>query len=129
MNKSRIYTAVNADEVKPGAIGYFGNTLTDLDTRIEVGRLEEVLRITGANYQNRFINMNGLLWALFYPVECSTLQRMVNDIAEALNLIPESAEVVSRLEERKILALHSILCEERHCDDLMALAAKKEGDV
>lgn len=110
MNKSKIYTAVNADEVKPGSIGYFGDTLNDLDLRIESGRLEEVLCIRGITLANRFVDMNEVAWSLFYPVECSTVQKMVNDIAEALNLIPESTEVVSRLAESKILRIHEILC-------------------
>lgn len=45
-DKSKIYTVVNADEVKIGSKGYFANTILELETCVELeaslNELEEI---------------------------------------------------------------------------------------
>lgn len=69
-DKSKVYTAVNADEVKVGSKGYFADDLYDLKYAVEnddTGKLHELTYIEDTTYTNRFrsnINHN-----LFYLVE------------------------------------------------------------
>ena len=54
-DKSRVYTALNADEVKPGSKGYFANTVEDMKKLVSRGTgLKEVFKIEPEDYSYRF---------------------------------------------------------------------------
>lgn len=111
MDRSRIYTAVNAEDVKPGTLGFFGDTIDSL----EQGLMEPpnwLQSIKGTNTPERFESSEGFTWGLFYPAEQGAVDRLAADIIGALHLSGESAKAVAQLPGRKILALHQILCEE-----------------
>lgn len=51
---SRVYTAVNADEVKVGSKVIVGNNLSELKYRFESGAITTIAHIRDENYNNRF---------------------------------------------------------------------------
>lgn len=71
-DKSKIYTVVNADEVKIGSKGYFANTILELETCVELeASLNELEEIFSKDISYRFkpVNNNGISYMLFYLVE------------------------------------------------------------
>ena len=71
-DKSRIYTVVNADEVKLGSIGYFADNIYSLQQAVQYnekgyfGKVEDIQD----NYTGfRFVADNGACFSLFYLVE------------------------------------------------------------
>ena len=74
-DKSRVYTALNADEVKPGSKGYFANTVEDMKKLVSRGTgLKEVFKIEPEDYSYRFaITLRTehelMAFNLFYLVE------------------------------------------------------------
>lgn len=71
-DKSKIYTAVNADEVKVGSKGYFADNLTDLKALVadeSADRFNEILHINPSDNNYRFSFSAGNNYALFYLVE------------------------------------------------------------
>ncbi len=68
-DKSRIYTAVNADELKVGSKCIFADTLTDLEYAVENGyEAVRLAHIRSKNYMGRFCE-NDEAWGLAYLVE------------------------------------------------------------
>ena len=71
-DKSRIYTMVNADEVKLGSVGYFADNIYSLQQAVQYnekgyfGKVEDIKdNCTGF----RFVADNGACFSLFYLVE------------------------------------------------------------
>ena len=66
-DRSKVYTSLNADEVKIGSKGYFANVLAYLKTYVgsETNSLEAILT---EDHQNRFY-FDGRSYNLFYLVE------------------------------------------------------------
>ena len=71
-DKSRIYTMVNADEVKLGSVGYFADNIYFLQQAVrhnEKGYFGKVECIKGISTGFRFVADNGICFSLFYLVE------------------------------------------------------------
>lgn len=69
---SRVYTMLNADEVKEGSKGYYADSLVNLKTRVEAEdslAYGEVTRIHDKDRLYRFRIDNIIDEAFFYPVE------------------------------------------------------------
>lgn len=69
-DKSKVFTVVNADELKLGSIGYFANSLQSLKTQVEQEEdtATTLIRVApGNNYP--FIEESGNEYFLFYLVE------------------------------------------------------------
>ena len=69
-DKSRVYTAVNADELKIGSKCFFADSLGELRSYVEGDCTEGVLKeIVGENEEERFISEQGSWWHLAYLIE------------------------------------------------------------
>ena len=69
-DKSRIYTAVNADELPIGSICVFANTLGGLRTYVECGYAKCTLKVVADEHEEaRFGNEQDLFWCLAYLIE------------------------------------------------------------
>lgn len=69
--KSKVYTAVNADEVKIGSKGYFSDSLACLMKYVtveDIGSFSSIVHIADASEEHRFY-CEGSHWNLFYLVE------------------------------------------------------------
>ena len=68
-DKNKVYTMLNADEVKAGSKGYFAEKLKDLRAIVsEEGDLRALVDVLGEEYERRF-DEGGNIWNLFYLVE------------------------------------------------------------
>lgn len=71
-DKSRIYTVVNADEIKLGSTGYFADNIYSLQQAVQhndkecFGKVEDIKDI-GTGF--RFVADNGACFSLFYFIE------------------------------------------------------------
>lgn len=70
-DKSRVYTSVNADEVKVGSKGYLANSLESLKEFVSNGThlLDEISEIVSSKCTDRFSDKNELKYNLFYLVK------------------------------------------------------------
>ena len=69
-DKSRIYTAVNADELPIGSICIFANTLGGLRTYVECDCAKCTLKVVADEHEEaRFGNEQDLFWCLAYLIE------------------------------------------------------------
>ena len=69
-DKSRVYTAVNADELPIGSICIFANTLGDLRTYVECDCAKCTLKVVADEHEEaRFGNEQDLFWCLAYLIE------------------------------------------------------------
>ena len=70
-DKNKVYTALNADEVKVGSKGYFADSITELKNKIkdEDEEFSEVGKVYTENNVYRFSDSNGLDYSLFYLVK------------------------------------------------------------
>lgn len=73
-DKSRIYTMVNADEVKLGSVGYFADNIYSLQQAVQHGNIDtgyfgKVVDIKDIGTGFRFVADNGTCFSLFYLVE------------------------------------------------------------
>ena len=71
-DKSKVYTALNTDEVKTGSKGYFANNIANLKDKVELSNLSlfEVTEILDESDKFRFKSeVTGELFNLFYLVE------------------------------------------------------------
>ena len=69
-DKSKVYTALNADEVRIGSKGYFASTIADLRITVEGDwTLRDVKVIRDDNWVSRFEDDNGDYYSFFYLVE------------------------------------------------------------
>lgn len=101
-DKTKVYSAVNADEVKPGSKGFVGDTLFGLREKVEGGperfSIVEVVDINKDNVPSRFCVQNDgyETWNLFYlvkepepkkPRPYRDTAEMLLDFRERFNLI------------------------------------------
>lgn len=93
-DKSKVYTVLNADEVKIGSKGFFGDYISGLKNNMEDGKIFTVRKIWGENYFTRFQAEDGTNYALFYLVEepeeekyrpYENTDEMVEDFKERFN--------------------------------------------
>lgn len=69
-DKSRVFTALNADEVKVGSKGYGSDTMEDLKSKvITEAELLELAKIQGEDSILRFTDSLNRAYSLFYLVE------------------------------------------------------------
>lgn len=69
-DKSKVYTTVNADEVKVGSKGYFADTLSELKNCMSNGRNYRKIKNIANEYNSfRFLDNEDHVWGLFYLVE------------------------------------------------------------
>lgn len=69
-DKSRVYTAVNADELPIGSICIFANTLGDLRTYVECDCAKCTFKVVADEHEEaRFGNEQDLFWCLAYLIE------------------------------------------------------------
>lgn len=71
-DKSKVYTALNADDIKVGSKGYFANNIANLKDKVELSNLTlcEVSEILDESDKFRFKSeVTGELFNLFYLVE------------------------------------------------------------
>ena len=72
LDKSRIYTVVNADEVKLGSAGYFADNIYSLQQAVQHNDKEcfgKVECIKDIDTGFRFVNSDGSCYSLFYFIE------------------------------------------------------------
>jgi hypothetical protein len=67
-DKSKVYTALNADEVRIGSKGVFGNTLKGLKIKVKNNKLEKLTCINSEGCYERF-KPEGDACSMFYLVE------------------------------------------------------------
>lgn len=87
-DKTRVYSACNADEVKVGSKGYFADSISELKRKISEG--DEPLTLTkicGEEAATRFTTLSASVYLLFYLVEepKEKVYRPYNDTAEMPN--------------------------------------------
>lgn len=69
-DKSRVYTVLNADELKVGSKVIVGDTLTELKENVEDNSRYDILeKIFNEDYLERFNIRGGGCWSLAYLVE------------------------------------------------------------
>ena len=69
-DKTRVYTASNADEVKVGSKGYFADSISDLKKKVNEGKeLFILVKIFGEEAAARFSVFAASSYILFYLVE------------------------------------------------------------
>lgn len=69
-DKSRVYTALNADELPIGSICIFANTLGGLRTYVECDCAKCTLKVVADEHEEaRFGNEQDLFWCLAYLIE------------------------------------------------------------
>ena len=100
-DKSRIYTVVNADEVKLGSAGYFADSIYSLQQAVQHNDKEcfgKVDCIKGTNTGFRFVADNGTCFSLFYFIEepkekelrpYKDTDEMIDHFCRHFNLIPQ----------------------------------------
>lgn len=67
-DKSRVYTAVNADELKVGSKVIVADTLRDLKEMVEDGYAQTLTNIRDDNYINRFEVDSSSIYSIAYLV-------------------------------------------------------------
>ena len=70
-NKSRVYTALNADELEVGSMVIVADNLKDLKAKVLDGYEDmqhRLIKIGEERFQNRFFTTENLAWALAYLV-------------------------------------------------------------
>ena len=83
-DKTRVYTASNADEVKVGSKGYFADSISDLKKKVNEGKeLFILVKIFGEEAAARFSVFAASSYILFYLVEepKEKIYRPYDDIA------------------------------------------------
>lgn len=71
-NKAKVFTALNADEIKIGSKGYFADTLENLKDVVEhehSGYYGKLVEIKNESYECRFSLNDNYNYSLFYLVE------------------------------------------------------------
>lgn len=147
---SKVYTAIDADKIRVGSIGYGADTIEMLKERVESdseGARYTVKQIMPDNNMFRFATANGsdaLFSALFYLIE-EPKDNTLNDDT-VLDYLNEHEEVIQKyLKEHNYISLDSQEeCDEYYnerinndpdvmrCDDITAddvVALGLEGDV
>ena len=87
-DKTRVYTVLNADEVKVGSKGYFADNISDLKRKVDEGDEPLTLvKICGEEAAVRFTTLSASVYLLFYLVEepKEKVYRPYNDTAEMPN--------------------------------------------
>ena len=70
LNVEKVYTTLNADEVKPGSLGYFADDLETLERMISSGSTLKMLeKVNDKRAAARFKSLNENSYCLFYLVE------------------------------------------------------------
>lgn len=98
----KVYTTLNADEVKVGSKGYFADDLTALKEQVSSGELvQELAEVKNESNKFRFITEDKCAWQLFYLVEESkedilcTEQELVRWLAEGKGLYKDCVDICS----------------------------------
>ena len=68
LDKSKVYTAVNADELKVGSKVIVANTLCDLKERVENGHVQTLTEIRDDDCINRFEVDSSSIYSIAYLV-------------------------------------------------------------
>lgn len=87
-DKTRVYSACNADEVKVGSKGYFADSISELKRKISEGDEPLTLvKICGEEAATRFTTLSASVYLLFYLVKEpeEKVYRPYNDTAEMPN--------------------------------------------
>lgn len=101
-DKSRIYTVVNADEIKLGSTGYFADNIYSLQQAVQHNDKEcfgkvDCIKDIGTGF--RFVADNGSCFSLFYFIEeqeekklrpYKDTDEMVDHFCQHFNLIPQN---------------------------------------
>ena len=99
-DKSRIYTVVNADEVKLDSVGYFADNIYSLQQAVQHNDKKffgKVVCIKGISTEFRFVADNGISFGLFYFIEepkekelrpYKDTDEMIDHFCRHFNLIP-----------------------------------------
>lgn len=111
-DKSRIYSALNAEDVKVGSKGYFARTIANLRVAVEIGLfLETVTDIRDDRYESRFCDNKGGFNNFFYLVDepegvklrpYKDTKEMVDDFCERFNLLKQSYKLPTMWVQSKI---------------------------
>lgn len=100
-DKLKVYTALNADEIKPGSKGYFVDTLENLKDVVQNERSKyygEIKEIEAESYGCRFCKKDSYGYSLFYLVEepkkkelrpYKDTDEMIDHFCRHFNLIPQ----------------------------------------
>lgn len=85
-DKSKVFTALNADELRPGAVGFCGDSVEALKANKEAGESVFLKQVLGEEEVYRFGLHNGLFYALFYLSHYLDKAGKASCIAEALGI-------------------------------------------
>ena len=88
-DKSKVYTALDADEARIRSRGYFANNIAELKRAVENNKedyLSKIERILEDGFMCRFAAENGACYPFFYLIEESkeTWSRPYKDLNEML---------------------------------------------
>lgn len=118
-DKTKVYTALNADEVKVGSIGYVADSIYELREAVEAGpdsvAMSKITMINNDSCSNRFIiqNSSQLAYNLFYLVEGpkEKMPRPYIDTAEMLRDFADRFDLLSHDDRLPAMWLkHSHTC-------------------
>lgn len=108
-NKSKVYTALNADEVKIGSKGYFADTIHSLRSQAQTETIElmTLTKITPDYNMNRFCT-DSVSFVYFYLVEEPKEKKFrpyatEEEIMEAINLKGGAVWIKSKYSDVKYL--------------------------
>jgi hypothetical protein len=68
-DKSKVYTALNADEVIVGSKGFFGDSILQLEDNMQIEKIHTVRKIWDDDKYFRFQTEEGACYSIFYLVE------------------------------------------------------------
>lgn len=109
-DKSRVYTAVNADELKIGSECMFADSLGELRAYVECDYTEDVLKgIEGEHEEERFISEQGSGWHLAYLIEppAEKKYKPFESVEEAMKAIKAHGGWVKDSERNRTLLVHA----------------------
>lgn len=77
---NRVYTAIEAEQVKVGSVGYFADSLDDLKTCVLLGKDQpsKLIGVGPSGCTYRFNSEDGIAWNIFYLASDSEKELCTN---------------------------------------------------
>ena len=109
-DKSRVYTAVNADELPIGSICIFANTLGGLRTYVECDCAKCTLKVVADEHEEaRFGNEQDLFWCLAYLIgpPAEPKYEPFENVEEAMRSIRAHGGWIKDTKDNRTLLVHA----------------------